>query len=82
MSYVYHAQPFALSDIELQEVERFAKKQGLDEIGRMAAELRSLRLAYLTLANRHAKLQAQHTADRTNPEVRYGEDLDQIMGKC
>lgn len=75
----YTAQPFALSDAELKEVERFAKASGLDQIGRMAAELRALRASYLTLANRHAKLSAMLT--KPNPEELYRQDLDQIMGK-
>lgn len=74
----YHAQPFALTEKELREVAEFAKASGLDQIGRMAAELVALRSAYTTLATRHAKLLAE--LDKRPPaEKVYAKELDIIV---
>lgn len=49
--------PFALSEIELIEIEAFARGSGLDQIARMASELRALRAGYMELSKRVAVLQ-------------------------
>jgi hypothetical protein len=51
--------PFALSDSELREVEQFARVSGLDQIARLAGELRSLRAAYQTLFKRYGMLESR-----------------------
>lgn len=59
-------QPFALSDAELQDIEKFAAKNELINIARLCAELRSLRSAYLTLSARMGRMT---NGDRNAPPI-------------
>jgi hypothetical protein len=47
-----YAQPFALTDLQLRDIEAFAAKNQLDQIGLLCAELRCLRAEYLSLSKR------------------------------
>lgn len=71
--------PFAVSDAELSEVEGFCKRQGLDQIGRICAELRVLRAEYLQLANRVGKQRAMIETLEHDPTIRYGKELEAMV---
>ena len=45
-------QPFALTDAEIEDIEKFASKNELYNIQRLCQELRSIRAAYLTMCKR------------------------------
>lgn len=77
----YHATPFALTTKELNEVMEFAKASGLDQIGRMAAELVALRAEFIALSARYSKLQVE-LQNRAPAEKKYAAELDSITGKC
>ncbi len=69
--------PFAASDAELSEVEGFCERNGLDQIGRICAELRALRQEYLQLAKRVGQ-QANGQPDPVLANRRFGRDIQKI----
>lgn len=70
--------PFAVSDAELQEVEGFCSRNGLDQIGRICAELRGLRSAYMTLSKRIGRQQQMVEVIMPDPSQRFARELDSI----
>ncbi len=71
--------PFAVSTGELQEVEDFCQRNGLDQIGRICAELRVLRTEYLVLSQRVARQKAMIEAASMDSNARYAQELDVLM---
>lgn len=49
-------QPFALEEAELRDIEQFARKNNLDNIARLCAELRALRSAFMTQSVRMGRM--------------------------
>lgn len=70
--------PFAVSDAELSEVEGFCSRNGLDQIGRICAELRTLRSEYILLAGRVGKQRGMIETLEHDPNKRYARELDVI----
>lgn len=70
--------PFAVSDAELTEVEGFCKRNGLDQIGRICAELRALRVAYMEQCKRVGKQRQMVETLQPDPSERYAKELDSI----
>lgn len=52
--------PFAMTDQELRGILNFAQDNGLDEIAKLVAELRTLRVHHLELTERNNKLMQNH----------------------
>ena len=75
----HHSRPFAVTEAELQAVERFCKANQLDEIGRICAELRVLRAEYLKQANVIGKQRAMVETLEHNPNIRYSKELDSMI---
>ena len=69
--------PFAVSDSDLREAEEFCRLSGLDQIGRICAELRGLRSAYQTQAKRLGMMQSR----MPDPNRQFASDLDRITGE-
>lgn len=74
-----HAVPLAVSEDELQRVERFCEVNGLDEVGRICAELRVLRTEYILLSNRVGKQRAMIETLEHDPQIRYSKELDAMI---
>lgn len=74
-----HGVPFAVSEAELHEVEEFCARNGLDQIGRICAELRVLRAEYLAQSNRIGKQRAMIETLEHNPSIRYSKELDAMI---
>lgn len=70
--------PFAVSDADLQEAEQFCKRSGLDQIGKICAELRTLRKEYLILSHRVGRQKATIENLMPDPSRRFASELDQI----
>lgn len=70
--------PFAVSDPELAEVEGFCSRNGLDQIGRICAELRTLRAEYVLLVGRVGKQRAMIDTLEHDPSKRYAREIDVI----
>lgn len=70
--------PFAVSDAELQEVEGFCSRSGLDQIGRICAELRTLRKEYVRLAERCGRQKATIEYCMPDPSKRFAAEIDSI----
>jgi hypothetical protein len=68
-----------VSDAELSLAERFCEQNGLDEIGRICAELRTLRAEYISLSNRVGKQRALIEALEHDPQIRYSKELDSMI---
>ncbi len=66
--------PFAVSDAELSEVEGFCKRSGLDQIGRICAELRALRADYITLSKRIGMMHNR----QPDPHRQFAAEIDVI----
>jgi hypothetical protein len=74
-----HVPPFAVSDAELREVEGFCSRNGLDQIGRICAELRVLRAEYLAQSNRIGKQRAMIETLEHDPTIRYSKELEVMV---
>ena len=74
----HHSRPFAVTEDELQNVEKFCAANQLDEIGRICAELRVLRAEYLQLSTANGKLRAMVEVLEHDPQRRYSKDLEMI----
>lgn len=72
--------PFAISDAELQEIEQFCGRNGLDQIGRVCSELRSLRAAYLTQAKRLGIQSAMISDLQPDANKRFAAELSSLTG--
>lgn len=73
--------PLALSDAELAEVEQFARNTGLDEIGRLCAELRAVRAAYLQKCREIARMRSVVATVDPDPHSRYSKELQNLTGE-
>lgn len=71
--------PFAVSNSELAEVEGFCSRNGLDQIGRICAELRTLRNEYIQLSKRLGKQQQMVETLQPDPSVRFAKELEVIV---
>lgn len=76
-----HVPPMALSDAELSEVEGFAARSGLDEIGRLCAELRTIRQLYVQQCGKISRLENMVAMLDSNPQSRYGKELNKLTGE-
>jgi hypothetical protein len=75
------AQPFAVSDMELSDIEHFAQKNELMNIALLCGELRTLRREYIHLS---AVVGRQRAAlgvvgMDSPPQKRYARELDEIV---
>ena len=70
--------PFAVSDADLQEAEGFCRRNGLDQIGKICAELRTLRKEYIVLSQRVGRQKATIENLMPDPSRRFASELDQI----
>lgn len=73
----HHSRPFAVTEEELTKVESFCVANGLDEIGRVCAELRVLRAEYLSLSNRLGKV-ANAQPDPYLANRRFSKSMDSM----
>jgi hypothetical protein len=73
------SRPFAVTEAELANVEKFCKSNGLDEIGRVCAELRVLRAEYLLLSKRAGKQRAMIETIEHDPHQRFAKEMDVII---
>ena len=71
--------PFAVSDAELREVEGFCSRNGLDEIGRICAELRTMRSEYILLSERAGRQRSMIDTLEHDPQKRYARELEVIV---
>jgi len=62
----------------LQEAEGFCRRNGLDQIGTICAELRTLRKEYLILSQRVGRQRATIDSLMPNPNRRFATELDQM----
>ena len=75
-----HAVPFALTDVELQDIEAFAIKNQLDNVALLCAELRCLRAEHIALSARVARQRVMIETMERDPSRRYGMEVDAITG--
>ena len=75
----HYSRPFAVTEDELRKVEKFCADNGLDEIGRICAELRVLRAEFLQLSTRIGKQRAMIETLEHDPQKRFAKELDVIV---
>lgn len=71
--------PFALSDGELTGIANFAHANGLDEISKLIAELRTLRVEFVSLSGRVGKMQAMIEALQHDPQKRFAKTMEVMI---
>lgn len=72
--------PFSVTDVELSEIEEFCGRNGLDQIGLVCSELRSLRAAFLTQSKRLG-IQAAMISDlQPDANKRFAAELSSLTG--
>jgi hypothetical protein len=75
------SRPFAVSSVELQDVEQFCEKNNLPTIARICAELRVLRTEYIHLSTRLGRARSMVQTLESSPQQRFAKDLDSITQK-
>ncbi len=70
--------PFAVSDAELTEVEGFCKRNGLDQIGKICAELRTMRREFMDLSKRAGRQRAMVETAMPDPNRRFAAEMDRL----
>lgn len=73
----HHSRPFGVTEEELTKVESFCAANQLDEIGRICAELRTLRREYMLLSKR-VGMARNSEPDAYLANRRFGRTLDKI----
>lgn len=70
--------PFALNDAELSGILNFAHENGLDEICKLVAELRTLRKDYLSMCQQIGYMKSQLAILKPQAQQRFANELEQI----